>query len=99
MAGGTFDLSPRKLLIALNVLLAMRAGKFEFAHRLSSKGCCLRCNQSATEWTLYSRFKSNSTGARLVVMNIYVHDQLARDKPDPGKAILQTLRGRHERPG
>ena len=32
IAAGTLDLAARKLFIARQILLAMRTGKFEFAH-------------------------------------------------------------------
>ena len=80
MAGRTFDLFPRKLFIALNMLFAMRAGELEFAHKFLQS--CLVPMLAAEferllfemqpncylEWTFDSRFKSNSTGASLVFM-------------------------------
>src|SRR5437016_4134214 len=98
MAGRTFDLFPRKLFITLNVLLAMRAGEFEFAHRLlrsclvrrlaaDFERCSLRCNPSAT-----------SKGLSTPDLNPVFND-LARHQPDPGNTVLQTLRGSGERPG
>ena len=38
MAGRAFDLFPRKFFVALNVLIAMRTGEFEFAHRCKGVG-------------------------------------------------------------
>jgi hypothetical protein len=38
MAGRTLDFAPGKLLVALQMLLTMRAGKFELAHTVCVAG-------------------------------------------------------------
>ena len=38
MAGGTLNFTPGKLLVALHMLLTMRAGKLEVAHKILTGG-------------------------------------------------------------